>query len=158
MPSQQDNLFSPRADETAKPVSGPDTLIANIDGGARGNPGPAGYGVFLQDPKGRTVAELHRYLGHQTNNVAEYTALLAALEYAIQHHARALRVRSDSELLVKQIKGVYKVRSEGLLPLYQRAQRMMLELEDFRIEHVRREQNSDADRLANKAMDEGTRR
>lgn len=158
MPSQQDDLFSPRAAQTAPTASDPETLIANIDGGARGNPGPAGYGVFIQDPKGRTVAELYRYLGRQTNNVAEYTGLLAALEYAIAHHARALRVRSDSELLVKQIKGVYKVRSEGLLPLYERAQRMMLQLEDFRIEHVRREQNSEADRLANKAMDEGTRR
>lgn len=158
MASQQDDLFSPRAAPTASPASGPETLIANIDGGARGNPGPAGYGVFVQDSKGHTVAELHRYLGRQTNNFAEYSGLLAALEYAVAHHARMLRVRSDSELLVKQIKGVYKVRSEGLLPLYEQAQRLMLKLEDFRIEHVRREQNRDADRLANKAMDEGMRR
>ncbi len=163
MPSQQDDLFAPRKPQTAAVKATPasasvETLVAHIDGGARGNPGPAGYGVFVQDPKGRTVAELHRYLGHQTNNVAEYSALLAALDYAIQHGARALRVRSDSELLVKQIKGIYTVRAEGLIPLFQRAQKLMLELEDFRIEHVRREQNTDADRLANKAMDEGTRR
>jgi ribonuclease HI len=159
MPSQQDDLFAPSPAKAAKTVSTTqaDTLVAHIDGGARGNPGPAGYGVFLRDAKGQIVAELSRYLGRQTNNFAEYSALVAALEYALQHGCRALRVYSDSELMVKQIKGIYKVRNEGLRPLYERAQRLMLELEDFRIEHVRREQNRDADRLANQAMDEGSR-
>jgi probable phosphoglycerate mutase len=133
-------------------------LIAHIDGGARGNPGPAGYGVFVQDAQRRPLAELSRYLGRQTNNFAEYSGLLAALEYALEHKVPALRVFSDSELLVKQIKGIYKVRNENLRPLYERAQKLILQIEDFRIEHVRREQNRDADRLANKAMDEGTRR
>jgi ribonuclease HI len=141
--------------ESARPEA---ALIAHIDGGARGNPGPAGYGVFVQDANRRTVAELSRYLGRQTNNYAEYSGLIAALEYALQHGYRALRVYSDSELLVKQIKGIYKVRNEGLRPLYERAQKLILDLEDFRIEHVRREQNREADRLANRAMDEGTHR
>lgn len=132
-------------------------LLAHIDGGARGNPGPSGYGVFLQDAQRKTIAELSHYLGRQTNNFAEYSGLIAALEYALQHGFVALRVCSDSELLVKQIKGIYKVRNERLRPLYERAQKLILQLEDFRIEHVRRELNRDADRLANKAMDEGTR-
>jgi probable phosphoglycerate mutase len=148
------------AEEPSRPQAArPQTaLLAHIDGGARGNPGPSGYGVFLQDAQQRTIAELSHYLGRQTNNFAEYSGLLAALEYALQNGYVALRVFSDSELLVKQIKGIYKVRNENLRPLYQRAQKFILELEDFRIEHVRREQNRDADRLANKAMDEGTRK
>ncbi len=133
-------------------------LVAYIDGGARGNPGPAGYGVFIQDQASHPVAELRNYLGRQTNNFAEYSGLLAALEYAIQHGYKALQVFSDSELLVKQLKGIYKVRNEGLLPLYQRAKAMIRQLDFFKITHVRREQNKDADRLANLAMDEGTRR
>ena len=133
-------------------------LVAHIDGGARGNPGPAGYGVFLEDERHHAVAQLSQYLGKQTNNYAEYSALLAALEYALQNGFSMLRVFSDSELLVKQIKGIYQVRNPGLRPLYNRAQQLMLELEDFRITHVRREQNRDADRLANQAMDEGTRK
>jgi ribonuclease HI len=143
----------------AKPAAKPNkrALVAHIDGGARGNPGPAGYGVVLADESGHIVAQLSRYLGRQTNNFAEYSALIAALEYALQRGVRVLRVFSDSELLVRQIKGIYKVRNEGLRPLYDRAQELMLKLEDFRITHVRREQNREADRLANKAMDEGSR-
>lgn len=144
-----------RGSMEAKPQK---VLIAHIDGGARGNPGPAGYGVFLEDDPHRPLAQLSRYLGKQTNNYAEYSALLAALEYALPHGFNVLRVFSDSELLVKQIKGIYQVRSPGLRPLYNRAQQLILELEDFRITHVRREQNRDADRLANQAMDEGTRK
>jgi ribonuclease HI len=101
---------------------------------------------------------LHKYLGRQTNNFAEYSGLLAALEYARQHGYNALAVFSDSELLVKQMKGIYKVRNEGLLPLYERAKTMARGLDSFRLTHVRREQNKEADRLANLAMDEGTKR
>ena len=133
-------------------------LVAHIDGGARGNPGPAGYGVVLEDEKGRPVAELRKYLGRQTNNFAEYSGLLAALEYAVAHGYSAIEVLSDSELLVKQIKGIYKVRNEGLRPLYERAQQYLRGMDHFAIRHVRREQNKEADRLANLAMDEGTRR
>ena len=133
-------------------------LVAHIDGGARGNPGPAGYGVVLEDEKGRPVAQLHKYLGRQTNNYAEYSGLLAALEYAVTQGYNAIEILSDSELLVKQMKGVYKVRNEGLRPLYERAQQYLRGLGYFAIRHVRREQNKEADRLANVAMDEGARR
>lgn len=127
--------------------------MAHIDGGARGNPGPAGYGVVLEDQNGRRVAGLSQYLGHRTNNYAEYSGLLAALQYALEHGPKALKVISDSELMVRQIKGVYKVRNAGLQELYEKAQQMMRQLGWFEIGHVLRESNREADRLANEAMD-----
>jgi ribonuclease HI len=130
-------------------------LIAHIDGGARGNPGPAGYGVVITDQAGRKVAALNEYLGHQTNNYAEYSGLLAALDYALKHGHKALKVVADSELLVKQIRGEYKVKSPSLLELYQRARKMIAQLEWFSIQHVLRGGNQEADRLANLAMDKG---
>jgi ribonuclease HI len=138
------------------PTSGKQSLlIANVDGGARGNPGPAGYGVFIEDESGRPVAELSEYLGHKTNNYAEYSGLLAALSYALDHGAKALRVISDSELMVKQIKGQYKVNSPSLKDLHGEAKRLIRQLERFEIRHVLREKNVQADRLANMAMDKG---
>ena len=131
--------------------------LVHIDGGARGNPGPSGYGVFFQDENRQAVARLNRYLGHQTNNFAEYSALLAALDYALRHGLRALHVFSDSELLVRQINGIYKVNNAGLHPLFEQAKAQIRQLDWFRIDHVRREQNKEADRLANLAMDEGTK-
>ena len=128
-------------------------LVAHIDGGARGTPGPAGYGVVLEDQNGQQVAGLSEYLGHRTNNYAEYRGLLAALEYAVAHGPKALKVISDSELMVRQIKGVYKVRNAALLELYQKAQQLIRQLEWFEIGHVLREHNREADRLANEAMD-----
>ena len=133
-------------------------LTAHIDGGARGNPGPAGYGVLLTDSSGQKVAELSRYLGVATNNHAEYSGLLAALQYALDHGHRALRVLSDSELLVRQMQGRYKVRSPELRELYDQVQALVRKLDRFEIEHVRREKNRDADRLANLAMDQGSGR
>lgn len=130
-------------------------LVAHIDGGARGNPGPAGYGVVLEDQNGQRVAGLSEYLGHRTNNYAEYRGLLAALDYAVAHGPRALKVISDSELMVRQIKGVYKVRNAALQELYQKAHQMMRQLQWFEIGHVLRESNREADRLANEAMDRG---
>jgi ribonuclease HI len=127
---------------------------ANIDGGSRGNPGPAAYGVLIRDPKGEVVAKLKKYIGRMTNNVAEYYGLIAALDYAQSQGIRALRVESDSELLVKQMRGLYKVRSPELQPLFERARKMSEALESFRIDHVYREQNREADALANEAMDE----
>ncbi|MGB2628480.1 MAG: ribonuclease HI family protein [Candidatus Acidiferrum sp.] len=127
---------------------------ANIDGGSRGNPGPAAYGVVIRDAKGEVIARLKKYIGQSTNNVAEYFGLIAALDYAENHGIRALHVRSDSELLVKQMRGQYKVRSEDLRPLFERAKKMSQTFEAFRIDHVYREQNRDADALANQAMDE----
>ena len=130
-------------------------IVAYIDGGARGNPGPAGYGVRIEDEHGSLIGELNGFLGTSTNNVAEYNGLLAALKYAEEHGYRAIRIKSDSELLVKQMRGEYKVKNAGLLPLYQQARRIALGLERIVYEHVRREHNKDADRLANLAMDEG---
>ena len=130
---------------------------ANIDGGSRGNPGPAAYGVVMRDGRGEVVARLKKYIGQNTNNVAEYFGLIAALDYAQTHGIRALRVESDSELLVKQMRGQYKVKSEELKPLFERAKKMSQTLEMFRIEHVYREQNREADALVNQALDETSR-
>lgn len=130
-------------------------LVAHSDGGARGNPGPAGYGVVIKDETGRKVAGLSEYLGHQTNNFAEYQGLIAALEYAIQHGPKALKLISDSELLVKQIKGIYKVKNATLQDLHARAKELIRQLDWFSIGHALREHNQEADRLANDAMDRG---
>ncbi|HKY23423.1 MAG TPA: ribonuclease HI family protein [Vicinamibacterales bacterium] len=129
------------------------SIVAYIDGGARGNPGPAGYGVRIEDEAGTLLDEFHGFLGSATNNIAEYNGLLAALRYAQQHGHRKVRIKSDSELLVKQMKGEYRVKSPGLQPLYQEARTMAARLDRIVYEHVRREQNKDADRLANLAMD-----
>jgi ribonuclease HI len=129
--------------------------IANIDGASRGNPGPAAYAVVIRDPEGKLVLELAKKFGRDTNNVAEYYALLAALDYATTHGIAALRIRSDSELLVRQMQGRYKVKSADLKPLYERASILARQLKYFAIEHVRREQNRDADALANVALDSG---
>jgi ribonuclease HI len=127
---------------------------ANVDGGSRGNPGPAAYGVVVRDPRGEIVARLKKYIGKNTNNVAEYFGLIAALDYAQNHGIRALRVESDSELMVKQMRGQYKVKSEELKPLFERAKKMSQAFESFRINHVYREQNKEADALVNQALDE----
>lgn len=131
----------------------PSAYTAHIDGAARGNPGPASYGVVVRGPRGKVVAELKKYIGRATNNVAEYYALIAALDYAETHGISALRVRSDSELLVKQMKGSYKVKSADLRPLFERAKKMAQGVAHFSIEYVPREQNRRADQLANEVLD-----
>src|SRR6266567_471089 len=133
-------------------------LIAHTDGGARGNPGPAGYGVVIHDSAGKKVAALSQYLGRQTNNFAEYQALIAALEYAVAHGPKAIRVISDSELMVRQIKGIYKVKDPTLRDLHGRASQLIRKLDWFDIEHVLRGKNREADELANAAMDKGSGR
>jgi ribonuclease HI len=130
-------------------------LIAYSDGGARGNPGPAGYGVLIKDESGKKVAALSEYLGHQTNNFAEYQGLIAALEYAVEHGPKALKLVSDSELLVRQIKGIYKVKNLTLKDLHARAKELIAEMDWFSIDHALREHNREADQLANQAMDKG---
>jgi len=137
----------------AKPAAAP-AWRANIDGGSRGNPGPASYGVVIRDPRGEIVARLKKYIGRTTNNVAEYYGLIAALDYAESHQVRALHIESDSELLVKQMRGQYKVKSGDLKPLFERAKKMSQSFASFQIRHVYREQNREADALANEAMDE----
>ncbi len=128
-------------------------IKANIDGGARGNPGPSAYGVVVRNPKGEIIAELSDYLGNQTNNFAEYSGLLAALDYAVRENHLSLKVLSDSELLVKQMKGQYRVKNPGLLELYERARALVRKLEYFSIEHVLREYNREADSLVNQVLD-----
>lgn len=136
----------------------PEIVTAHIDGGARGNPGPAAYGVIIRSGDGKIVKELGEYLGLQTNNFAEYSGLLAALEYAQKEKLPALKVFSDSELLVKQMKGQYKVNSPGLRPLFERARSLARQLPHFSIEHVRRERNRDADRMVNQVLDQQERK
>jgi probable phosphoglycerate mutase len=131
--------------------------IAYIDGGARVNPGPAGYGVRVELPDGTLVEEFQESIGVATNNVAEYRGLLAALEWAKAHDCRRVHVRSDSLLLVQQMLGNYKVKSPGLQPLHARARLLVHELGRVAFEHVPRESNTHADRLANAAMDEAAR-
>ncbi len=123
------------------------------DGGARGNPGPAAYGVVVQSPDGKVIGELAKYLGEATNNEAEYQGLLAALEYALVHHAQSVQIFSDSELMVRQMLKQYKVKSGGLRPLYDHAQKLAAQIPNFKIAHVRREHNHEADRLVNRAID-----
>ena len=145
---KQDSLFDAPA-----PGSATYAIKANIDGGARGNPGPAAYGVVVRNTKGEILAELAEYLGIQTNNFAEYSGLLAALDYAVRENYPSLKVLSDSELLVKQMKGQYRVKNPGLLELYERARVLVRKLERFSIDHVLREYNREADRLVNKVLD-----
>ena len=144
----QPSLFGPASGGTA---------TANIDGGSRGNPGPAGYGVRIEREDGEVV-ELKESLTLATNNVAEYSGLLAALRWAASNGIATLHVRSDSELLVKQMKGHYRVKHPGLQPLYEEAQSLTRRIGRVTFEHVRREFNKDADRLATEAMDEAASR
>src|SRR5215468_6227100 len=148
--SQRPSLFN----ESAAPSKTPAAHRFNVDGGSRGNPGPAAYGVLVRNPKGEVVAQLKKYIGRFSNNVAEYYGLIAALDYAESHGIRAVRIEADSELMVKQMRGQYKVKSPDLAPLYERARKMAEGCDFFRIEHIFREQNREADRLANEAMDE----
>ncbi len=129
-------------------------FVAYIDGGARGNPGPAGYGVRIEQPDGALIEEFHASIGVATNNVAEYRGLLAALEWARAHDCRSLHVRSDSLLLVEQMRGRYKVKNPGLQPLYAKARLLAHDIGRVTFEHVGRALNEHADRLANAAMDD----
>lgn len=128
-------------------------ITAYTDGGARGNPGPAGYGVHILDADGNTLAELVGPLGSATNNVAEYSGLIAALQWAVDHGHSRMRVRMDSELVIKQMRGEYKVKHPAMQALHAEARRLVATLDRVTLEHVRREQNKVADKLSNQAMD-----
>ena len=145
------NLF----ESSAPPESPANWFTAHCDGGSRGNPGPSGYGAVVEDAKGQVVARLSHFLGIQTNNFAEYSGLLAVLQWALENGTKRLRVVSDSELMVKQMKGLYKVKSPGLLPLCKEARRLAARLDGFEMRHTLRGGNKEADRLANEAMDKG---
>ena len=129
-------------------------ITSYIDGGARGNPGPAGYGVRVEGADGTLLDELHGALGVATNNIAEYSGLLAALRWAVAHGEQSVHIRADSELLVKQMRGEYRVKNENLKPLFLQACALIRQIGDVRFEHVRREFNKEADRLSNLGMDE----
>ena len=131
----------------------PAEIVIYIDGGARGNPGPAGFGVRVERPDGTLIEEFSQSIGVATNNVAEYRGLIAALEWARVHAASMVHVRSDSLLLVQQMLGNYRVKHPGLQPLHAKAQLLAHEIGRVSFEHVRREANAHADRLANLAMD-----
>ena len=128
-------------------------IVAYIDGGARGNPGPAGFGVRIEDTNGTLVEEFSDSIGIATNNVAEYRGLLAALEWALAHGSPRVHVRSDSLLLVQQMRGNFKVKHPGLRPLHAKARLLAHQIGQVTFDHVRREANQHADRLANRAMD-----
>jgi len=130
-------------------------LTIHIDGGARGNPGPAGAGVSIVDEDGQTVFEGGFFLGHMTNNLAEYNGLLRSLEVAGRTEATCLHIYSDSELLVRQINGDYRVKSPSLRDIFDKASARLRRFSDWRVSHVRREGNTRADALANAAMDAG---
>ena len=132
-------------------------LVAYVDGGARGNPGPAGFGVRIEEADGTLVEEFAEPIGVATNNVAEYRGLLAALEWAKRNGRRALHVRSDSLLLVQQMLGNFKVKHPGLQPLHAKARLLAHEVGDVTFEHVGRARNAHADRLANTAMDDAAK-
>jgi len=142
----------------SEPEKPKEIYVAHVDGASRGNPGPASYAVIIRSSDGQIVFQLGKYLGRATNNVAEYYALITALDYAAAHHIRQLRVCSDSELLVRQMQGRYKVKSAVLKPLYERARKLASALSYFLIEHIARELNSDADALANSALDQSSGR
>jgi ribonuclease HI len=143
-------LFAEPAAAEPRPA---DAFTAYIDGASRGNPGPASYAVVLKQADGKIVLELGKYFGRATNNVAEYYGLINALDSAASRGVTRLRVRSDSELLVRQIEGRYKVKSADLKPLFERAQKLARGFAYFSIEYIPREQNREADRLANQALD-----
>jgi probable phosphoglycerate mutase len=145
------SLFDPPSG--SQPATG--MLIAHCDGGSRGNPGPAGYGAVIEDASGRVVARLSEYLGKRTNNYAEYSALLGVLDWCLKNGQPRLRVVADSELMVKQMQGKYKVNSPDLRPLWEEARRKANQLERFEIQHTLRGGNKEADQLANDAMDRG---
>jgi ribonuclease HI len=136
----------------------PFSIHANIDGGARGNPGPAACAVVVRNEKNEVIAEWGEYLGIQTNNVAEYSGLLAALDYAVREKYPSLKVLSDSELLVRQMRGAYKVKNLDLKKLFDRAQAVARKLDYFSVEYVPRESNREADRLVNKVLDNHAKR
>ncbi len=128
-------------------------ITAYFDGGARSNPGPGGYGVYIVDEQGTVLAELSGSLGITTNNIAEYTGLIAALQWAADHGVKQIAIKGDSLLIIEQMRGNYKVKNEGLKPLHMKARMLVMQIGDVTFEHVRRDLNKDADRLSNVGMD-----
>ena len=153
MPRLQPHPLLRAAGAGDRPRALTDTLHIHIDGASRGNPGEAGFGVYVTTPEGAAVAELYGYLGRASNNVAEYQALIHALRYALKRGAERVKVFSDSELVVRQMAGQYRVKHPDMVPLHRQASTLRSRFREASLEHVRREHNRDADRLANVALD-----
>ena len=130
----------------------PEKLIIYTDGASQGNPGQSAIGAVIQDGRGRTLSRISRRIGYATNNQAEYRAIIAALEEAVSLGAEQVEIRSDSELVVKQLQGRYRVKKATLRPLYQKVVQLSGSLKAFTVTHIPRTQNRQADRLANKAL------
>ena len=160
-PKAQPTLFEAPARPAPRPVASADAdkraFVLEFDGGSRGNPGPAGLGVRLITEDGVTLYELGEFLPHATSNVAEYTGLLRGLHAALAWQASRLTIRADSELVVRQLNGQYKVKSPDLRPLYERATALMEQIGNVKVFHVYRENNKRCDALANEAMDKRSR-
>ena len=157
-PPGRAGIFSRAGTADAARKAGPDSfqsmkLTINVDGGARGNPGPAAIGIVVRDPEGEVITDLGETIGDATNNVAEYKALIRGIRMAVELGADELEIRGDSELVVKQMLGQYKVKHPDMKPLYAEAREALSGLSDWSITHVRREQNSEADALVNQALD-----
>lgn len=144
---------SPTEHQPSRSLRWPESVVVHTDGACRGNPGPSSIGLHFLDAQGADLDRVGERIGNQTNNYAEYTAVIRALEMAARHGVRRLTVRSDSELMVRQMQGVYKVKSEAIRPLFERVQQLQRQFTEVRFEHVRREFNAEADRLANLALD-----
>jgi len=153
VPGLQPNPLLRAAGARDRPRALTDTFHIHIDGASRGNPGEAGFGVYVTTPDGAAVAELYGYLGQATNNVAEYQALIHALKYALDRGAARVKLFSDSELVVRQMAGRYRVKHPAMVPLHRQAAALLSRFREASLEHVRRERNRDADRLANQALD-----
>ena len=134
-------------------MSWPSQIIAHTDGASRGNPGPAAIGIYITDINGNLLSEVSKYLGEGTNNYAEYSAVIQALELSIKNKVNSVLIKSDSEFLVRQLNGKYKVKSKSIIKLYENCKKLMTKLDSCKFEHVRRENNTEADRLANMALD-----
>jgi ribonuclease HI len=153
--SGRDDVPPPTSEEA---VLTSEEAVLWSDGAARGNPGPAGIGIMLKTKQGQVLVAEGRFVGHTTNNVAEYKALLLGLERALERGVRRLEVFADSELLIKQLRGQYRVKNAGLKPLFNQAKALIQRFDSVRLEHVRRELNVEADRLANAGIDEAERK
>lgn len=135
-----------------------DSIVIFVDGASRGNPGEAGIGVAVYDNKGKLMTEISRYIGIATNNVAEYKALIEGLKVGLEMNAANIHVKSDSQLLIRQLTGIYKVKSEGLKPLHEEAGNLLKKYRKYELEHIPREYNKHADKLANEGIENGSRK
>ena len=151
--TEDNNVETADTGKTEVRIDFTQTYVIHCDGGSRGNPGPAAYGAIIEDTKGHRVATLSQFLGNKTNNAAEYHGLLASLRKAAELGIKKVKVRMDSELIVRQLNGQYRVKNANLKPLYAECVDVLRSFDSWTVDHVRRELNAEADRLANEALD-----